>query len=344
MENQKKTLGHKIGYFALLFTVALSALSIWIDLFAYLFFALYAALACTVLFRNYHPASAAVAPVLSFLLMGALVGFSFTTLVLSLLPAAVGFSLATGLRGGEGRLSLSFSATAAAAFVLVGYLALTLYEMATAAGATDLVAYIAEVADAVKAEFVAFQVEGNAEVAKLLDARGIAYVLPTEAEIVAMVNQMAALAPGIVVVLLFCAALLFTYGLQLLSMLLDDDRLFSRRNAQYTVSPFLAGVYLFVTLVTLFYVDFASPFYLVCINTAWVLAPILAFAGFLKAPRLVGFIRRMSHSGFDFAVWMVLLVLCVISYFSTLFILLAVWQAIHILISALRARKKNSAR
>lgn len=341
MEQGKKTLGHKLAYFGLLFAVMLAAASVWLDLLAYLFFALYASLACAALFRLYHPASAAVAPVLAFLVMGALFDFSFTTFVLSLLPASVGFALAMGLRAGESRLSTVFSATVAAAVVLVGYLALALYEQA---GATDFVSYVTQTLDTLRADFVKLQMDSYAEAAKLLDARGIPYVLPTESAVNAAAGQMMAMLPAAFTVVLLALSLALTYGLQLLSILFEDKRLFGRANARYTVSPFLAAVYLLVSLVTLVYTDFSSPFYLVCINTGWVLAPILAFAALLYTPRLVGFIRRMSRSGFDFAVWMILLILCAVSYLSQLFILLAVWQAIHILISALRARPKGDAR
>lgn len=338
MQKEKTTRAHKLAYFGLLFTVALAAASVRLDLLAYLYFSLYAALACAALFRLYHPASAAVAPVLSFLLMGALLDFSFTTFVLSLLPCAVGFALAMSLRTGEGRLSTVFSATAAAAVVLVGYLALALYEQA---GGADFVSYVTQTIDTLRADFVTLQMESYAEAAKLLEARGIPYTLPTESALDALAGQMMAMIPAAFTVALLAVSLALTYALQLLSMLFGDKRLFGRANARYTVSPFLAAAYLLVSLVTLFYTDFSSPFYLVCINTGWVLSPILAFAALLKAPQLIGFIRRMSRSTFDFAIWMILLILCAISYLSHLFILLAVWQAIHILISALRSRPKS---
>ena len=328
-------------YFVALAVAALAALSSSLGLLPYLFFALYAALACAVLFRLYHPAAAAVAPILSFLVMGACSGFSLATLVLSLFPAAVGLSMALGVRGGEARLSLTFSAMAPAALVLLAFLLASMIEGAAAAGATDLLAYAKEAYAALCDELVALQLESNAEVAKLLEAYKIPYALPTETEVAAMVSQLLSLMPGAFLALLFALSLLLTYGLQLLATLLGEPRLFDDRHKSYAVGAFVASVYLIVSVITLFYTDYASPFYLVCINTSWVLVLPLAFAALLQVPRLVRFIRRMSYSSFDFAVWMILLVLCVLFYFSRLFTLLAVWQALHILISILRARKHD---
>lgn len=333
----------KMTYVACILIAASPAVTVMLGILPYLFFSLFSTIACAVLFRLYHPSSAAVAPILSFLLMGALVGFSLSTLLLSILPAAVGMTLAMGIRRGDNRFSLTVSSAAVATLILLACAALSLYAAAAEAGANDFLAYLTDTLDTLRAELVALQIESFASVAEIFEARGVAYTIPTEQEISAMIGQVMALMPAALLVLLLLASLALTYGVQLTALLLEDKRLFERRHAVYEPDFTVAAVYLFVTLVTLVYIDFSSPFYLVCINTAWVLSFLLAFGAILKIPRLVAFIRRMTHSGFDFALWLVILLLCAISYLSQLFTVLAVWQAVHILVSAFVARKKNGA-
>ena len=333
----------KLIYVAAILIAALPSVTVMLGLLPYLFFALFSAVACVVLFRLYHPASAAVAPILSFLLMGALTGFSFSTLLLSFLPAAVGLSLAMGIRRGDNRFSLTISSAAVAVLILLAWVAFSLYTAAVKAGASDFLAYLTEMLDALWAELVALEMESFAAVAEIFEARGLEYVAPTEGELTAMIGQVMALAPAVLLVVSLVVSLALTYGVQLVALLLEDKRLFDRRHTLYEPDFLIAAVYLFVTLVTLVHVDFSSPFYLVCINTAWVLSPLLAFVAILKIPRLFSFMRRMSRGGFDFALWVVLLILCALSYLSLIFTVLAVWQAIHILVSAFVTRKKNGA-
>lgn len=332
--------GKAIYLFATL-AILLSAASALLGLFPYFFFALFSALASTVIFRFYHFGAAAVPPILAFLLMGGLFGFSFEILLLSLLPAAVGFALATGLRRGEDRLSLSIAAAAVSLVIFALLALLALREAAIAAGADDLFAFALSSLDALKEQIIALQMESYAEVAKLLAENGVTYTLPAESAVRALVSQAISLLPAVMILLSLILSIALTYALAGLSRLIGDRRLFDEKNALYTLDPLAAGAYLSLFLVTLFYTDFSSPFYLVCINTVEVLELLFAFGALLQAKRLFAFIRRMSYSKFDFTVWVILLVLCALSYFSTLFTLLAVWQALHILISALRARKKK---
>lgn len=321
--------------------ILLSACSVYLGLLPYFFFALFSALASTLVFRFFHFGAAAVPSVLAFLLMGAVIGFSFEVLLLSLLPAAVGFVLATGLRRGEDRLSLSVASTAVSLLVFALLVFLALREAAIAAGGDDLLAFALSVLEDFKAEFVTLQAESHREVAKLLAERGIEYMIPTEAAIAALVSQAISLLPAAIIIFALLISIALTYALSYLARLVGDNRLFDARNAIYSLDPFAAGAYLLLALVLLVWMDFSSPVYLVFVNTAEVLELLFAFGGLLQIPRLISFVRRMSYSRFDFTVWMILLVLCALSYFSTLFTLLAVWQALHILISALRARKKK---
>ncbi len=321
--------------------VLLSAASALLGLISYLFFAFFSTLAFAVLFRFYHFGAAAVPTILAFLLMGGLFGFSFETLLLSLLPAAVGFALAIGLRRGEDRLSLSIAAAATALVIFLLLAFLSLRDAAFAAGADDLFAFALSSLDTLKEQIVTLQLESYAEIAKLLAERGVEYVIPTQSSVSALVSQAFSLLPAAIIVLSLAVSIALTYALAFLSRMIGDRRLFDEKNALYTLDPFAAGAYLLLVLITLFYTDFSSPFFLVAVNTAEVLELLFAFGALLKAPRLVAFIRHMSYSKFDYAVWIILLILCAISYFSTLFTLLAVWQALHNLISALRARKKK---
>jgi hypothetical protein len=331
----------KVIYLFATLVILLSAASASLGFFSYFFFALFSALAATVIFRFCHFGAAAVPPILAFLLMGGLFGFSFEILLLSLLPAAVGFTLATGLRRGEDRLSLSIAAAAVSLVIFALLALLALRGAAIAAGADDLFAFALSSFDTLKEQIIALQMESYEEVAKLLAQNGVTYTIPAESAVRALVSQAISLLPAAIILLSLVVSIALIYALSALSRLLGDRRLFDEKNALYTLDPLAAGAYLSLFLVTLFYTDFSSPFYLVCINAAEVLEFLFAFGAILGTKRLFAFIRRMSYSKFDFAVWVILLILCALFYFSTLFTLLAVWQALHILISALRVRKKK---
>lgn len=330
-----------LTYFLCLFISCIAAASAYLGAYYCLFFSFFAAVAMTVLFRLYHFAVAAIAPILAFLIMGALFGFSPAALLISFAPGLAGLTLASYQRRGENRLSLAVSVSVSVLLVAVAAAALALYGAATEAGEADVFAFLANLIDELKAAFVSFQLESLEAVAKLLDARDIDYTLPTEEALASLASQIMAMLPALVVSLTLLLSVALTYAVQLFSLLLDGTPLYDRKNTVYGLGPLAAGAYLLVSVITLFYVDFASPFYLVCISTAWVLAPLFVLGALFRAPRLFAFIRRMSRGSFDFAVWVILLCLCVLSYISQVFVFLAIWQALHILISALRARRKT---
>ncbi len=330
----------RLTYFLCILVACVAAASSFLGFSYGLFFSFFAAASTAVLFRLYHPAAAAVAPILAFLIMGAIFGFSFGTLLLSFMPSAAGITLAMSLRRGENRLSLAVSATVSVLLIALAYAALVLYSAAREAGASDMLSYLTTLLDACKEWLVSVQLESYETIAKMLEARDIAYTMPTEDTLASLASQMMALTPALFLSLTLLLSLALTYAVQLLAVLLDDRSLFDGKNAVYGLGPLAAGAYLLVSIITLFYVDFSSPFYLVCISTAWVLAPLFVLNALFRAPRLVSFIRRMSRGAFDFAVWIILFALCILSYLAQVFVFLAIWQALHILISALRARRK----
>lgn len=330
----------RLTYFLCILVACLAAASSFLGFSLCLFFSLFAAVATTLLFRLYHPAAASVAPILAFLIMGAIFGFSFGVLLLSFLPSAAGIALAMSLRRGDNRLSLAISVTVSVLVVALAYAALVLYSGAREAGAPDIFAYLTTLLDGWRDWLVSLQLESYTTIAQMLEAKGIAYTMPTEDTLAALAAQIMSLAPALFLSLSLLLSLALTYAVQLFSLLLDDATLFDSKNGVFGLGPLAAGAYLTVSVITLFYVDFSSPFYLVCISTAWVLAPLFVLSAIFRAPRLFAFIRRMSRGGFDFAVWVILFALCILSYIAQVFVFLAIWQALHILISALRARRK----
>ncbi len=252
--------------------------------------------------------------------------------------------LSRGVKRGEGRVSLMTGVFAVYAVTLLAVLLLQLTSSMLASGESDLLAYTDRAAGELLAGMVDWYAAQNAKMAAFYEKAGVLVMMPTKEVIREGLLGYAALLPAIFLLVCAVLALVATYLLQLLGLLLEDEQVFSAENRVYRVSPLVAGAYLLALPVGFLLVDIRDPLCLGCRNLAVLLAPLLAYGAVLQAPRLIAFMRRMSAGRLDFVFFLVLLVLFLLANFVYALFILAAAYAIYILKSAITARRKRETR
>ncbi len=253
-------------------------------------------------------------------------------------------ALSRGVKRGEGRVSLMTGVFAVYAVTLLAVLLLQLTSSMLASGESDLLAYTDRAAGELLAGMVDWYAAQNAKMAAFYEKAGVLVMMPTKEVIREELLGYAALLPAFFLLVCAVLALVATYLLQLLGLLLEDEQVFSAENRVCRVSPLVAGAYLLALPVGFLLVDIRDPLCLACRNLAVLLAPLLAYGAVLQAPRLIAFMRRMSAGRLDFVFFLVLLVLFLLANFVYALFILAAAYAIYILKSAITARRKRETR
>ncbi len=314
----------------LLFAVAGGLSFVFFD-FVTLLLGLLAAAALVTLFRLSSPVWAALVacayPVAAYLVTS-----SGSVAVLALAVPVVAALMAYGLRSGEGRASLTATAAAVLAVFFTLFITWRLWRLSVAQGAADFPAFLTEYLDALRDELVkAMQLVFEMVVTMLLE-EGIEYPTPSLEVIEAAVGQAMALAPAALFLLLLALSLALTYLVQLVSLMLKNEMLFSRQNAEYRLGAVTAIVYLFSLLCSVFYTDFSSVYSTVTVSLVTVLGPALAFASLLGVLRFLAFMFHQASRGiFHAAIWYTLFFICVLSYIEYFLPIFAIWQSVHII-------------
>ncbi len=290
--------------------------------------------------RYVNPLLAAIPPVFG-TVFAILLHFTADAAILSLVAPIVAFILAGGVRRGEGRIPMVSSANLALVLLFFMWGIWELLYSAYTLGRTDVFNYLRELIDGVRDALVAYEEESYRFIAALLEQSGATLTVPSTGEMTEMVSFFMSLLPGFLLLLPAAFALAASYLLELFAMAANDTRIFSRKNAVSRLGAVSAGLYLAALLLLLFFRDDTSVIVLTAINLLIFLLPALAYIKLLELPRFLAFLRRSASGGFDFAVWLVLSILCFFLYFQYVFPILATWQAISILKSAIQGSRKH---
>lgn len=238
-----------------------------------------------------------------------LCGTSLSSVLFSLCFFACALVLAFVMRRRMDRMGAIVMLAATCLLFLAGR---TLWDAAIAAanaGASDLWTYVqntvAEVQDSITTAYYEVYEATRLQYAEY----GIQMVEIREADIREAVANLFSLAPSVIALLLCLPAVLMTYGMQFVSYMRGNRRAFALETWPFRFSPLVAGLYIALIPVVLFWRDFGSVFFIAFYNIFIILTPFLALAEVVTLPRFYAAYRRMV--GGRGVIFPILLTVCV---------------------------------
>lgn len=290
----KDTTGRRALLFSFLFALSHGLLSApflgdflnWITLVP-------AAVAEAVLILHAGPVAVLLPPALC-AATAALLGASPSTVLFSLCFFGCALVLAFIMRHRVERIGAIAMLAATVLLFLAGR---TLWDVALAAaeaGATDLLSYIRDAIEKMQDSISVSWYEVNESNRQYLEKFGYQMAEIREADIRDAVANLFSIIPSVLAVLLCIPALLMTYGMQFVSYMRGNMRAFALETWPFRFSPLVAGLYIALIPVSLFWRDFGSVFFIAFYNIFIILTPLLAFAEIVTLPRFYAAYRRMA--------------------------------------------------
>ena len=295
-----------------------------------------AAVAEAVLILHAGPLAILLPPLLC-AAVASLCGTSLSSVLFSLCFFACAGVLAFVMRRRMDRVGAIVMLAATCLLFLAGR---TLWDAAIAAanaGASDLFGYmqsvVAELQDSITTAYYEVYEATRVQYAEY----GVQMAEISEADIREAVANLFSLAPSVIALLLCLPAVLMTYGMQFVSYMRGNLRAFALETWPFRFSPLVAGLYIALIPVVLFWRDFGSVFFIAFYNIFIVLTPLLALAELVTLPRFYAAYRRLAGGrGIVFPILITVSVFLISPVYAT--VGFALLQAVNILKAAFGSR------